>query len=146
MVVTVQADSRDPIVNQVQVIQSYSTPAANNITIQAFAWDLNGIGNITVEWYTVDELDTDVMDMSPQGNGMYESHLGRFDHLVVIHYRVTARDNSSVQNEFATEWAEFVVSSQTPEGLPLPLFVAVMVLGGLSTVVVTALYFRTRTR
>ncbi|MFW9800533.1 MAG: hypothetical protein ACFFD9_08855 [Candidatus Thorarchaeota archaeon] len=146
VVVTVQADSQDPVVDQVQVIQSYSTPVANNITIQAFAWDLNGIGNITVEWYIADESDIDVMDMSPQGNDMYESRLGRFDHNVVIHYRVTAKDNSSVQNESVTEWSEFVVTPQAREGLPLALFAAVMVFGALSTLVVVALYFRTRTR
>ncbi|MHA2379141.1 MAG: hypothetical protein ACXADS_07680 [Candidatus Thorarchaeota archaeon] len=144
--VTVLPDAVLPVVSQVQIIQAYSTVSANNITVQAYAWDLNVIGNITVEWYTTDETAIDELDMTLFGDDLYEARLGRFQHSVVIHYRVTAKDNSSVQNEFVTEWREFEVTPLTREGLPLLFIVVVAVLGGLSTVVVLVLYFRTRTR
>ena len=148
--VTVLADAVSPIVNQVQVIQAYSTPSENNITVQAYAWDLNGIANITVEWYIyAGEMTQPAIietEMTVFGNDLYEARLGRFHHADVIHYSVTARDNSSVQNEFAIEWREFEVTSLTVERLPLPVTLIVAVLGGLSSLVVSALYFRTRTK
>jgi hypothetical protein len=144
--VTVLADAVAPIVDHVQIIQAYSTPTQNNISIQAYVWDLNGVDNIKVEWYTTDEAAIDEMDLTAFGNDLYAAGLGRFQHADVIHYRVTARDNSSVHNEFVTEWREFEVTSLIQEGLPLPLTIIIAVLGGLSTLVVVVLYFRTRTR
>lgn len=144
--VTVLADAVAPIVDHVQIIQVYSTPSQNNITVQAYAWDLNGIVNIKVEWYTANESSIEEMDLTVFGNDLYEARLGRFQHADVIHYRVTAKDNSSVQNEFVTDWREFEVTSLTEEGFPLPVTVIIAVLGGLSTLVVVVLYFRTRTR
>ncbi|MFX1416315.1 MAG: hypothetical protein ACFFC0_05860 [Promethearchaeota archaeon] len=144
--VTVLADAVAPIVDHVQIIQAYSTATQNNISVQAYAWDLNGILNVTVEWYTTDESSIEVIDLTLFGNDLYEAHLGRFQHSDLIHYRVTAKDNSSVQNEFATEWKEFEVTQIAEEGLPLLVTVLVAVLGGLSSLVVAVLYFRTRTK
>ncbi|UCH04767.1 MAG: hypothetical protein JSW05_01015, partial [Candidatus Thorarchaeota archaeon] len=144
--VTVLADAVAPIVDHVQMIQAYSTLSQNNISVQAYAWDLNGIVNIKVEWYTTNESSIEEMDLTLFGNDLYEAHLGRFQHADVIHYRVTAKDNSSVQNEFSIDWREFEVTPLTDEGLPLPLTVIIAVFGGLSTLVEVVLYFRTRTR
>ncbi|MFW9862418.1 MAG: hypothetical protein ACFFET_09050, partial [Candidatus Thorarchaeota archaeon] len=44
---TVTPDAHHPLVSEVQGIQSYSTAWANNLTIQAYVWDLNRIRNIT---------------------------------------------------------------------------------------------------
>ncbi|MFX1265255.1 MAG: hypothetical protein ACFFH0_07730 [Promethearchaeota archaeon] len=144
--VTVLADAVAPIVDHVQMFQAYSTPSQNNISVQAYAWDLNGIVSIKVEWYTTNESSIEETDLILFGNDLYEAHLGRFQHADVIHYRVMAKDNSSVQNEFSTDWMELEVTPLTEEGLPLPVTVIIAVLGGLSTLVVIALYFRTRTR
>ncbi len=144
--VTVLADAVAPIVENVRIVQAYSTPSQNNITVQAYAWDLNGILNVKVEWYTTDEASTEAMNFTIFGNDFYEARLGRFQHADVIHYRVTAKDNSSVQNTFATEWREFEVTPLTEERLPLPVTLIIAILGGLSTLVVVTLYFRAQTR
>ena len=102
--------------------------------------------SIKVEWYTTNESSIEEMDLTVFGNDLYEARLGRFQHADVIHYRVTAKDNSSVQNEFATEWREFEVTPLTEEGLPLAVTVIMAVLGGLSILVLVVLYVRARPR
>ncbi|MFW9862419.1 MAG: hypothetical protein ACFFET_09055, partial [Candidatus Thorarchaeota archaeon] len=124
----------------------YSTAWANNLTIQAYVWDLNRIRNITVEWHTGDETETDVVEMMYEANDFYSAHLGQFAHGAVVHYRVVAVDNSSARNVYDTGWLQYEITPLTQPGLPLPVSLAVVILGGLSTIIVLSLYFRTRRR
>ncbi|MFW9886361.1 MAG: hypothetical protein ACFFEX_18400, partial [Candidatus Thorarchaeota archaeon] len=143
---TVTPDAHHPLVSEVQGIQSYSTAWANNLTIQAYVWDLNRIRNITVEWHTGDETETDVVEMMYEANDFYSAHLGQFAHGAVVHYRVVAVDNSSARNVYDTGWLQYEITPLTQPGLPLPVSLAVVILGGLSTIIVLSLYFRTRRR
>jgi hypothetical protein len=143
---TVTPDAHVPLVNEVQALQSYATPSANNLTIQAYVWDLNRIRNITVEWHTGDETSTETVEMTLESNDFYSAHLGQFTHGVVVHFRVIATDNSSVRNVYDTGWQQYEITPMTQPGLPPAITVVVAILGGLSTIIVVSLYFRTRKR
>ncbi|MFX0108792.1 MAG: hypothetical protein ACFE7R_10930, partial [Candidatus Hodarchaeota archaeon] len=146
VIVTVEPDAHLPLISSVQVIQSFETLTENNLTVQAYAWDLNRIRNITVEWYTTSEDEAELMDMTSQGNDMFVSNIGKFKHGLEVHYRVTAIDNSSVRNEETTGWLIYEVTPMRDQGIN-PLFgAAVIILGALATIVVINIYFRTRTR
>jgi len=143
---TVMPDAHLPLLSEIQAIQSYSTLTANNLTIQAYAWDINRIRNITVEWYTVDETQSEIVAMMHESNDFYSAHIGQFSHGDVVYYRVVAEDNSSVRNVYDTGWLQYEITPMTQPGLPLAFSVAILILGGLSTVIILSLYFRTRTR
>jgi hypothetical protein len=144
--VTVTPDAHVPLVNEVQALQSFSTPSANNLTIQAYVWDLNRIRNITVEWHTGNETSAEVIEMSLESNDLYSAHLGQFGHGVVVYFKVVAVDNSSVRNIYDTGWLKYEITPMTQPGLPPAITIIVAILGGLSTIVVLTLYFRTRGR
>ncbi|MFW9911913.1 MAG: hypothetical protein ACFFEU_05560 [Candidatus Thorarchaeota archaeon] len=143
---TVTPDAHHPLISNVEAIELYSTPTTNNLTIQAYAWDINRIRNVTVEWYTGDETETETVEMMQESNDFYSAPLGEFSNGVVVHYRVVAVDNSSVRNVYDTGWLQYEITSMTQPGLPLAISVVVAVLGGLSTIIVLSLYFRTRIR
>ncbi|MHA2310474.1 MAG: hypothetical protein ACXADF_03205 [Candidatus Thorarchaeota archaeon] len=142
----VTPDAHLPLVNEVQALQAYATPEANNLTIQAYVWDINRIQSITVEWHTGNDTDIKVADMILETDDLYSAHLGQFRHGVVVYYKVIAVDNSSVGNVFDTGWLEYEVTPMTQPGLPLAITVVVVILGGLSTLILLSIYFRTRTR
>ncbi|MFX1473625.1 MAG: hypothetical protein ACFFBM_14045, partial [Promethearchaeota archaeon] len=75
---TVGPDAHHPLVSEVQAIELYSTPTTTNLTVQAYAWDINRIRNITVEWYTGDGTETEVVEMMHESNDFYSAHLGEF--------------------------------------------------------------------
>ena len=141
---TVTADTHLPLVNEVQAIQTYATPFANNLTIQAYVWDLNHIRNITVEWHTGDETETEVVEMALESNDFYSGHLGQFSHGVVVYFKVIAVDNSSVRNVFETGWLHYEITPMNEPGLDPAISAVIAVLGVLSTLVVLSIYFRTR--
>jgi hypothetical protein len=143
---TVTPDAHLPLISEVQAIQYYSTSSANNLSIQAYVWDLNRIRNITVEWYTDDETETEIVEMIHESNDFYSAHLGQFGHSVIVHYRVVAVDNSSARNSYDTGWLQYEITPLTQPGLPLAVSLAAVILGGLSTIIVLSLYFRTRRR
>ncbi|MHA2066145.1 MAG: hypothetical protein ACXABY_17375, partial [Candidatus Thorarchaeota archaeon] len=143
---TVMPDAHLPLVNEVQALQAYSTPSANNLTIQAYVWDLNRIRNITVEWHTGDESESEVTEMTFQSDDLYSAHLGQFVHGAVIYYKVVAVDNSSVRNVFDTGWLQYEVTPMTQPGLHPVITAVIAILGGLATIIVMSIYFRTRTR
>ncbi|MFX0055489.1 MAG: hypothetical protein ACFFAX_00140 [Promethearchaeota archaeon] len=143
---TVTPDAHQPLISEIQAIQSYSTSWANNLTIQAYVWDLNRIRNITVEWHTGDETQTEVVEMIYEANDFYSAHLGQFSYGIVVHYRVIAVDNSSARNVYNTGWLQYEITPLIHPGLPLAVSIAVVILGGLSTIVVLSLYLRTRRR
>jgi hypothetical protein len=144
--VTVAPDAHHPLISDVQPIELYSTPTTTNLTIQAYAWDINRIRNITVEWYAGDGTETEVVEMMHESSDFYSAELGEFSNGVVVHYKVVAMDNSSARNVFETGWLQYEITSMTRPGLPLTISVVVAILGGLSTIIILSLYFRTRRR
>ncbi|MDF1541264.1 MAG: hypothetical protein P1Q69_20370, partial [Candidatus Thorarchaeota archaeon] len=145
-VVTVAPDAHLPIVQEVSVIASYTTASSNNITVQAYAWDLNNITSITIEWYVGDASATEDMDMTPENNDFYIAALGEFNHGDIVTYRVTAVDNSSVNNSYTTEWFAFTVSAQSSTPLSPIVWGVVLALGIISSMALLWIYFRTKTR
>jgi hypothetical protein len=145
-VVTVTPDAHLPIISEVSVIESYTTVSTNNVTIQAYAWDLNNISGITIEWNTSLNTTVAVTDMTFENDDFYVVSLGEFDHGVVISYRIIAVDNSSVNNVHETYWMSYIIDSQRSEQLPVGLWGSILALGILATLAVLWLYFRTKTR
>ncbi|MHA1909314.1 MAG: hypothetical protein ACW98Y_18600 [Candidatus Thorarchaeota archaeon] len=145
-VVTVTPDAHLPIISEVRVIESYTTVSTNNVTVQAYVWDLNNISSITIEWNTSLNTTVNVMDMTNEANDFYVVKLGEHAHGVVVSYRVVAVDNSSVNNSHATFWMSYIVDSQRSEPLPVALWGGVLALGVLASLAVLWLYFRTKTR
>ncbi|MFW9968045.1 MAG: hypothetical protein ACFFEA_12900 [Candidatus Thorarchaeota archaeon] len=141
---TVTADAHLPLVNEVQTIQTYATPSANNLTIQAYVWDINHIRNITVEWHTGDEAEKEVVEMTLESNDFYSGHLGQFSHGIVVYFKVIAMDNSSVRNVFDTGWLQYEITPMTEPGLNPAISAVIAILGVLSTLAVLSIYFRTR--
>ncbi|MHA1289364.1 MAG: hypothetical protein ACTSPB_18405, partial [Candidatus Thorarchaeota archaeon] len=48
--VQITADAHNPIIAEIHVIQTLSSQTTNNLTVQAYVWDLNSIEDITIEW------------------------------------------------------------------------------------------------
>ena len=146
IIVTVTPDAHDPIISEVQVLQSYTTAVTNNITIQAYSWDINNITSISIEWYTTTPESAEVMSMTLENNDFYFIRLGTFNHDATITFRITATDNSSVNNVQTTEWIEYTVSAMRAETVPLLVLGVVGILGFLSSLVLITLYFKTKTK
>ncbi len=144
--VTVSPDAHLPIIQNVVVISSYTTASTNNITVQAYTWDLNNLSSISVEWYVGDSSTTKKMDMTLENNNFYTAALGAFNHGEVVYYRVTAVDNSSVNNSDTTEWFSFTVNAQSSTPLTPLVWGAVLALGILASMALLWIYFRTKTR
>jgi len=147
--VEVTPDAHYPIINHIEVIQTLSTQATNNLTVQAYVWDLNNIQNITIEWGVGDPTSdtfvstTSVMTHSDI-NGFFTSGLGEYSYGVVVWYKISATDNSSVHNIETTAWLNVTVSAMAHEGAPALLYGVVGILGGLSLLVFVVMYFRTK--
>jgi len=149
--VTVTPDAHIPTVLGIIAIQTYSTASSSNLTIQAYAWDLNNIRSIEIEWGVGDPESTDftseTMDMSESEiSDTFVARLGEYDVGVQVWFKVVAIDNSSVNLEFDSGWLNVVISVQSYIGAPLPIYVIVGVLGGLSFFVILVMYFRTKRR
>ena len=149
--VHVTPDAHDPIIANIKVIQSLTTQTTNNLTIQAYIWDLNHIKSIEVQWGVGDpqdagfEFENSTMEHTEIG-GFFSAPLGEFIHGQVVWFKVIAEDNSSVNNIEETPWANITVTVMSYSGGPLPVYVAVSVFGGLSLLIVIVLYFRTRAK
>jgi hypothetical protein len=149
--VEVTPDAHLPTISQVVVIQSLTTLTTNNLSIQAYVWDINNLTEIEVQWGVGDpesegfEYETSNMTAASLQD-FYTASLGEYRHGRVISYRLRAVDNSSVSNERLTDWVSVIVVRQSYAGVPATLYAAVALLGGLSFFVILILYFRTRTR
>ncbi|MBD3407178.1 MAG: hypothetical protein GF411_13750 [Candidatus Lokiarchaeota archaeon] len=145
-VVTVTPDAHNPIVNNIRVISSFNTPSSNNISIQAYVWDLNAVLNASIEYYTTNSEEVTTLNMSLTSFDLYLTSVGELTHGEVLHYRVVAYDNSSQNLNTTTDWFEYSVNPvQLPE-VPPALWISVLILGILSMIVILSLYFRTKTR
>jgi hypothetical protein len=149
--VEVTPDAHLPTIAQVVVIQSLTTTSTNNLTLQAYVWDLNNISSIQVQW-GVGNPESEIFEfqtanMTPaQLNDFYTAELGEYRYGQVVWYRLNATDNSSVMNVHLTEWASVVVVRQSYAGVPIGIYAVVIILGSLSLLVMLVLYFRTRIR
>jgi len=147
--VDVTPDAHNPIIAHIEVIQTLTTQTTNNLTVQAYVWDLNNIKNITIEWGVGDpESATFVDDTSAMTishiNGFFTSDLGEYTYGEVVWYRILATDNSSVSNTENTGWLNVTVTSMAHQGAPALLYGIVGILGGLSLLVFIVMYFRTK--
>ncbi|MHA1934003.1 MAG: hypothetical protein ACW97A_01860 [Candidatus Thorarchaeota archaeon] len=145
-IVQVTPDAHLPIISFIRVIESYTTSITNNISVQAYVWDLNNITSISIEWYTTDPTSSETLDMEFQGFDFFLSHLGEFSHGEVVHYQLTGQDNSSVQNIFETGWLEYEVTALRSGDTPSVIWISSLILGVLSILVILTIYFRTKTK
>jgi len=149
--VEVTADAHVPVVSGVTAIQTFSSDTSNNLTIQAYVWDLNNISNLEIQWGVGDPDDTDFsfetmgMDQTEIEN-IFVTHLGNYQYGVRVWYKIFAQDNSSVQLVYDSGWLNVQISSQSYVGAPAPLYAVVAILGILSLLVILVIYFRTKTR
>jgi hypothetical protein len=143
--VNVTPDAHIPTIKQVVVMQSFSTTSSNNLTVQAYVWDLNNISSIKIEW-GIDKSSTVNKTMEKESGDFYSSALGVYPVGSVVWCRLIAVDNSSVKNVHITEWIAVTVTSMIGERTPGFLWGAVLALGLLSTFLIVMLYFRTKAR
>ena len=149
--VIVTPDAHLPTVTQVLAIQTFSTLTANNVSIHASVWDLNGIRSVEVQWSVGDpessEFEPDTKNMTISGmTDIYSAEIGEFKHGTTVWFKVLAEDNSSVQNIYDSGWIAVEITTQGYNRVPALLYAAVVAFGSLSLLVVLVLYFRTRTR
>ena len=147
--VEVTIDIHFPLIREVNVLQSLSSQTTNNLTVQAYAWDLNMITDITIEWGVGDpESDTFESETSSMTSSeitdFFAADLGEYSHGVVVWYRISATDNSSQQNTEITEWSNVTVTIMSYQGVSPLLYGIVGILGGLSLIVFIVLYYRSR--
>ncbi|MHA2151094.1 MAG: hypothetical protein ACXAAQ_03765 [Candidatus Thorarchaeota archaeon] len=140
--VTVIADTHLPVVSGVIAIQTLSTSTSNNLTIQAYVWDLNNISNLEIQWGVgdpeSDDFTFETADMEQSEiEDIFVAHLGNYQHGVQVWYKIVAEDDSSVQLVYDSGWLSVVMTAQSYVGAPAPLYAIVGVLGGLSLFVVT---------
>ncbi len=147
--VEVTFDIHFPLIEEVHVLQSLSSQTTNNLTVQAYIWDLNMITDITIEWGVGDpesatfESETSNMTSS-EITDFFSASLGEYSHGVVVWYKISATDNSSQQNIEVTEWSNVTVTIMSYQGVSPLLYGVVGILGGLSLIVFIVLYYKTR--
>jgi hypothetical protein len=147
--VDITVDIHPPIIAEVKVIQTLSSQTTNNLTVQAYAWDLNNIEAITIEWGIGDPESATFV---PESSDMilsdiadfFTAELGEFTQGSVVWYRITAVDNSSVGVEETTEWLSVTVSSMSYQGAPALLYGIIGIFGSLSLLIFIVMYFRAR--
>ena len=151
IVVTVTPDIHPPLIENVHVFQTFSTLVKNNLTVQAYVWDLNNISSIKVEWGVGNPNSTDFVSANKtmiQTNlaNFYEAGFGEYSHGSVVWYRLTAIDNSSASNVEETQWMSVTVVDMSHVGAPAIFYAAVIILGSLALIVFVVIYFRTKVR
>ncbi|MGY5873094.1 MAG: hypothetical protein RTV72_12665 [Candidatus Thorarchaeota archaeon] len=147
--VEVTIDIHFPIITEVNSIQTLTSQTSNNLTVQAYVWDLNSINNLTVEWGVgnpeSENFETESLDMTASAiDDFFTADLGEFTVGKVVWFRVSATDDSSVQNIEVTEWFNVTITSMGYHGVPALLYGVIGLLGGLSILVFVVLYFRAR--
>ena len=149
--VEVTPDAHKPILAEVSVFQAFSTVTTNNVSVQAYVWDLNNISNIEVQWGVGDpesvDFENNTKHMVPSEiEGIFTASLGEYEHGVVVWFKVLAQDNSSVHLVSDTGWILVEITGQGIDRVPALLYAVVVGFGALSLLVILVLYFRTRTR
>jgi hypothetical protein len=143
--VNVTPDAHIPNISHIVVIQSFTTAYANNLTVQAYCWDINNLSSIRIEW-GLDTSHTANATMQPQGSDFYSASLGEYSVGSVVLYRIIATDNSSVKNVHTTQWISANVTSMIRAQSPAVIWGSLVALGLLSSFIIAVLYFRTKPR
>ncbi len=149
--VEVTPDAHPPIIAQVRSLQTYTTLTSNNLSVQAYVWDLNNIRSFEIQWGVGDpesedfEFETKNMTQSEIVN-IFTASLGEYTHGSVVWFKVIAQDNSSVHLLTDTGWIAVEIVPQASNRVPPLLYIAVVLFGSLSLLVLFVLYFRTKTR
>jgi len=147
--VEVTIDIHFPIIKEVQVLQSLTSQTTNNLTVQAYVWDINRITDITIEWGVGDpESDTFESETSSMTSSeitdFFAADIGEYSYGAVVWFRISATDNSSQQNTETIEWSNVTVTTQSYQGLPTIVYGIIGLLGGLSLLVFVVLYYKSR--
>jgi len=151
IIVTVTRDTHPPLIENINIIQTFAKLTKNNLTIQAYAWDLNNLSKIEVEWGVGNPNSTnfDLSNQTMQKASLadfYKASLGEYSHGVVVWYRITAIDNSSAKNPHVTPWMSVTVKNMSHIGAPAALYAVVIILGCLSLLVFIVIYSKTKVR
>ncbi|MFW9976104.1 MAG: hypothetical protein ACFFDQ_12610 [Candidatus Thorarchaeota archaeon] len=149
--VEVTPDAHPPTVTQIRTLQTFSTSTTNNLSIQAYVWDLNNINSLEIQWGVgdpeSDDFEFETMNMTQSEIAyIFTAFLGEYAHDVVVWVKILAQDNSSVQLIYDTGWIPVDILPLGIDRVPALLYVAVLILGSLSLLVIFVLYFRTKTR
>lgn len=147
--IEVTIDIHFPLIKEVHVLQSLTSQTTNNLTVQAYVWDLNMITDITIEWGVGDpESDTFESETSSMTSSeitdFFAADLGEYSYGVVVWFRISATDNSSQQNTELIEWTNVTVTSMSYQGFPTLVYGIIGLLGGLSLVVFIVLYYKSK--
>lgn len=147
--VNVIQDEHYPIIAQIKVIQILTSQTTNNLTVQAYVWDLNNIQDITIEWGVGDPTSSAFVSESSdmilsEINDFFTADLGEYTHGVIVWYRISATDNSTAENNETTQWLNVTVTPMSYQGASVLLYGIVGILGGLSLIVFIVLYFRAK--
>ncbi len=147
--VEVTIDIHFPLIKEVYVLQSLTSQTTNNLTVQAYVWDLNMITDITIEWGVGDpESDTFESETSSMTSSeitdFFAADLGEYSYGVVVWFRISATDNSSQQNTELIEWTNVTVTLMSYQGFPTFVYGIIGLLGGLSLVVFIVLYYKSK--
>ncbi|MFW9957050.1 MAG: hypothetical protein ACFFCT_03175 [Candidatus Odinarchaeota archaeon] len=149
--VHVTPDAHNPIISNIKVVQTLNSQVTNNITVQAYVWDLNNISSLEISWGVGNPEDagftfeTEAMNRT-EVNDFFSTQLGEYNHGQVVWYKIRAQDNSSVSNVEETAWMSITVSVMSYTGGPALVYALVFVFGILSLMIVLILYFRTRVK
>ncbi|TFG11535.1 hypothetical protein EU537_12110 [Candidatus Thorarchaeota archaeon] len=146
VLVTVTPDTHPPTISEIAILESHSTISTNNLTVQAYCWDINNISSITVETYTDSNESVVEQNMTVFAENFYIAYLGEYAFGSTVFYRIVAIDNSSVNLNKTTEWFEYRVTSMQRNSTPILLWAGMLVLGALAGLVVLSIYFRTKTK
>jgi len=147
--VEVTIDIHFPLIEEVNVLQSLTSQTTNNLTVQAYVWDLNMITDITIEW-GVGDPESDTFESTTSNmtssaiSDFFAADLGEYSYGVVVWYRISATDNSSQQNIEVIEWRNVTVAIMSYQGASPLLYGIVGLLGGLSLIVFIVLYYKAR--
>ncbi|MFW9961908.1 MAG: hypothetical protein ACFFDV_12885 [Candidatus Thorarchaeota archaeon] len=149
--VHVTPDAHNPIIANIKVIQTLTSQTTNNLTVQAYVWDLNNITSIEISWGVGNPEDagfvyeTKMMNRS-EIEDFYSGAIGEYTHGQIVWYKIIATDNSSVTNVEETAWTSITVAAMSYTGGPALVYVVVFAFGALSLLVVLVMYFRTRVK
>jgi len=149
--VHVTPDAHNPIISNIEVIQTLTSQTTNNLTVQAYVWDLNNVSSIEISWGVGNPEDAafiyETRAMERAGiDDFFSTPLGEYTHGQIVWYKIRATDNSSVHNVEETTWTSVTVTVMSYTGGPALVYAVVFVFGILSLLVVLILYFRTRVK
>ncbi len=118
-IVIVTPDSILPTIKNVYVIQGKVSETENDVSIQAYVSDLNGIVYVKLH-YSLDNNNFTAVNMtlSEGTSHLYVYDLGKFSNGQTIYYYIEAMDNSSVHNIATTPVKQVTVQIEVATTMP----------------------------